>query len=185
MQYRIEINDSQDHVNIDEPFLQEVAERTLSEEQVSRAEISVALVNDTMMRELNRQYLDHDEPTDVLSFLLECHPTPLPESSSDDGPRGLGKRLQGEVILSTETALNRASEFSWTPHNEIVLYLVHGLLHLLGYDDLSQSEKRLMRSRERAILRFWDLTPRYAKAAGDAPVSDRPEPLDRLSGVDS
>ena len=184
MQYEIEINNSQDHVVIDESFLRDVAGRTLSEEQIDRAEISIALVDDTAIRKLNRRYLDRDEATDVLSFLLECDRSTQLKSTNADGPRGAGKRIQGEVILSTETALKTAPEFAWTPHDEVVLYLVHGLLHLAGYDDLSESERRLMRSRERAILSSWNLTPRYDETASDAPLSDRSPPADRAPGVD-
>ncbi len=183
--YAIEINNAQEYVEIDASFLREVAEGTLSEEHVARAQISIALVDNATIQELNRQYLGHDEATDVLSFLLECQSVGQSDGSSGQWPRGTGKRLEGEVILSTEMAFNTAPEFHWTPHDEVVLYLVHGLLHLLGYDDLCRGEKQMMRSRERAILKFWNLTPRYAETASDAPGSDGPLPVDRSWGVDS
>jgi probable rRNA maturation factor len=179
--YRIEIANSQDCVQIDEAFLQEVVARTLAEEGVCWAQISLAIVDDPTIHELNRRHLDHDEPTDVLSFPLAPGPVDPgvkspPRSSSRSQPerswspssrasrrRGSGKSLEGEVIVSAETAARRAPDFAWSPHDELVLYLVHGLLHLAGYDDLNPAEKRIMRRRERAILSLWGLTPEYRR----------------------
>ena len=58
-------------------------------------------------------------------------------------------------------AAQRAAEYQWTPHEELILYLVHGLLHLCGYDDLTPAERRIMRAREKEILAYWNLTPHY------------------------
>ena len=171
-EYRIEIANSQKCIEIDEAFLLEVASRTLAEEDVVAAEISLAIVDDPTIHHLNRRFLAHDEPTDVLSFLLA---SPDPPSATTDsrgasrsgsrsaGCRGAGKTLEGEVIASAETAVRRAADFAWSPHDELVLYIVHGLLHLAGYDDLTPAEKRLMRRRERAILALWGLTPSYRR----------------------
>ena len=98
---------------------------------------------------MNRQYLEHDYGTDVLSFLLECDPEPTPD---EEVPRGRGKRIEGEIIVSAEMAKQSAADFSWSPWEEFVLYVVHGLLHLAGYDDLSDSEREIMQSREQQML---------------------------------
>lgn len=156
--YDIEISNQQAHVAIDEDFLREVAERTLAEEGVAEAEISVAIVDNATIHDLNRRYLEHDFETDVLSFLLESSPAPE-FTPGAPGPRGAGRRIEGEIILSAEMAARRAAEFLWSPHEETVLYLVHGLLHLVGYDDLTEPEQRVMREREGAILSLWNLKP--------------------------
>ena len=81
--YDIAIANSQQSVDVDEDFLRDVVEKTLSFEQVAAANVSVALVDNATIRALNRQHLDHDYDTDVLSFLLECDPTRV---SGSDAP---------------------------------------------------------------------------------------------------
>lgn len=172
MSYDIEITNTQACLDIDEALLRRAAECTLDEEQVVRADLSVVIVDNAAIRDLNRQYLDHDWDTDVLSFLLECE-AGTAEHVSPEPPRGAGKRFEGEVILSAEMARARAPEFHWSPHEELLLYLVHGLLHLTGYDDRSEEERRLMRSREREILSHCGITP----------PEDRPRPEDAAPGT--
>ena len=178
IEYEIEIADSQNHLKIDEAFLREVVRKTLAAENVVAAQISIAIVDNAAIRILNKRYLSHDYDTDVLSFLLE-NETPTADSSSPvPTGRGGGKRIEGELIVSAEMAAARAAEFDWRSQDEIVLYVVHGLLHLAGYDDLSAGEKRLMRAQEREVLQFWDLTPRYDDSDDDQPrpdLSPRPQ----------
>ncbi len=186
--YEIAITDSQEVVPLDASMLRDVTQRTLSEERVASAVISLALVDNETIRNLNRQYLNHDYDTDVLSFLLECDVAAgdgISKDISQPGSRGLGKRIEGEVVISAETAALAAAEFGWSPQNEVVLYLVHGLLHLAGYDDQSESEKRVMRSREREILRLFNLVPRYHDPEDSETVSEETVSIDELSGADS
>jgi probable rRNA maturation factor len=110
------------------------------------AEVSLAVVDDPTIHELNRRYLGHDYPTDVLSFLL-----------SDDGAR----RLEGEVVVSADTAARSAEQFGWTAGDELLLYVIHGTLHLAGYDDQSPDDLARMRDRERTHLAAFGLQPRY------------------------
>jgi len=119
---------------------------------VARAEISIGIVDDAQIHVINRQFLAHDCPTDVISFLLDGGGEVKPRRGER---RGAGKSIGGEIVISAETARRSASEFNTTPARELELYLVHGLLHLCGYDDLSPSEKRLMRRREAEALREW------------------------------
>ena len=180
--YEVEITDSQEFVSLEEAFLREVVSRTLACEQVSAARISIAVVDNAAIRDLNRRFLDHDFATDVLSFPFECDD---PAEPGETLSRGSGKRLEGEVVVSSEMACHKAAEFYWRPQDELVLYLVHGLLHLVGYDDSTDSERSLMRSRERAILQFWQLTPRYASGLEDQTPCERPSPADGMAGADS
>ena len=171
MSYEIEISNQQTHVELDEALLRQVAERTLAEEQVAAAEISVAVVDNATIHRLNRQYLEHDYETDVLSFLLEADGG-QEFAPGDPGPRGTSRRIEGEIILSAEMAARRAPDFLWSPQSEVVLYLVHGLLHLVGYDDLDEVERRVMRAREGAILSLCNLPPGRPTGHRD-PVANR------------
>jgi probable rRNA maturation factor len=98
--------------------------------------MSVAIVDDPTIHELNRQFLDHDYPTDVLSFPLEDNPA----------------RLEGEIVASIDTAAHCAAEAGWDAADELLLYVVHGALHLAGYSDKDDRAANEMRGREAAIL---------------------------------
>ena len=158
--FEIEFNDAQERVTVDPKQLRAIAEDVLRQEGVVAAVVSVALIDGETMRRLNNEHLGHDYDTDVLSFLLDCEG---PEESPPDAPRGTGKTLDGEVLISTDVAAKAAGEFGWGVEDEVVLYLVHGLLHLVGYDDLTDDEKPVMRRREREHLARWGLTPKYAE----------------------
>jgi probable rRNA maturation factor len=169
--YVIEISNEQRVLRVNRPRLIRIAESALAAEKVRSAEISVALVDDVRIHEINREYLQHDYPTDVISFLLEEEP-PRPTAGQRQAgsrrkagpasPRGAGKSLGGEIIISTETAVKMATDYGWSPQQELSLYLVHGLLHLCGYDDLTPVEQQLMRAREVEVLQPWKIVPRYA-----------------------
>ena len=161
--YQILISNDQTAVTVSEEELVRVATLTLQSEGVVEAEISVALVDDPAIHRLNRDYLQHDFPTDVISFLLDSG-TADPRGITQPtiaGRRGTGKWLAGDVVLSGDTAVREAKEYGWEPKSEVCLYLVHGLLHLCGYDDLTDEEQTIMRQREREILRELGWEPRY------------------------
>lgn len=153
--YQLEITNQQDLLPVDETELEKIVHRLLNDEQVAAAEISLVLVDNPTLRELNIQYLNHDYDTDVLSFLLEEEQLETPAGNR----RGAGKRIEGELIISTEMALERAPEYEWPAENEFILYVIHGILHLLGYDDLTAPERMLMRERERDVLLLCGLEP--------------------------
>lgn len=155
--FKIEIADQQELLEIDYERVTQIASGTLAAEGVQEAELSIALVDDVEIREVNRKYLGHDYATDVVSFLLESDgPAAL------DVPRARGMKLAGEVVISTQTALACAAQYGWDAHDECLLYLVHGVLHLCGYDDQTDEERVVMRAREAEVLSRWDLVPRYA-----------------------
>jgi probable rRNA maturation factor len=162
--FAIDVADQQDALMVDPEHVRDVVRSTLLAEHVAVASISIALVDDVTIHQLNREHLQHDYPTDVLSFLLD---SAAGEAATDEGNsggrplRGRGKRLDGEVILSTDTALREAGRYGWRPHDEVTLYLVHGLLHLCGYDDQTATLREEMRGRERQILAIWGLAPHY------------------------
>lgn len=164
--YEIDIADCQEHLAIDEDFVTEVVRRTLEAEQVSSASISIAIVDNGRIHEINRQYLNHDYETDVISFLLETSAGSGCDGSSSNGPRGRGLQIDGEVIVSTEMAIDMAADYDWSPLDEFTLYIVHGLLHLCGYDDLTEDELPIMRARECDILELLG-RPRPTRDASD------------------
>jgi probable rRNA maturation factor len=134
---------------IDKKKLAEAVQAVLTGEKCNRAGISVAVVDDPTIHKMNQEFLQHNEPTDVLSFLLE---------SVDD-------YLEGEIIVSADTAVRTAKRYGWTYSDELLLYVIHGALHLLGYDDRSPAARRKMRDRERYYLNHFRLQPRYKEVS--------------------
>lgn len=141
----VEVANQQIDWPIDEEQLQQGIHAVLAGEGLTRARISLAIVDNHVIHELNRQYLQHDYATDVLSFVLE----------QDTG------YVEGEIIVSAEMAHQLAEGFGWKPSNELLLYVIHGTLHLAGYDDLAANDKEQMRGREAFYLKQFGLTPRY------------------------
>ena len=136
---RISIASPQELVPIDRGRMREIVRAILREEGVSEAEISLAFVDNLAIHQLNKRYLGHDEPTDVLSFPM-----------SDPG----SKRLTGELVIGAEVAQIEAESRGHDVQTELALYVIHGLLHLCGYDDKSSSDAEEMRERERDYLRL-------------------------------
>jgi len=120
----------------------------LQSEGRARAEVSVELTNDAEIHALNRAYRGRDKPTDVLSFaqndILEGAP-PTPKIP------GLPEQL-GDVIISVETAVRQSETHHLLLEDELALLTVHGILHLLGYEDETVEGSAEMRVRERDIL---------------------------------
>lgn len=162
--YQIDISDNQDCLPLDADYLTEVVRKTLEAEGVASASLSIAIVDNATIHELNREYLQHDYETDVLSFLLEEADETLEQPGR---PRGTGKNIDGEVIVSAEYAQDLSADYNWEPLHELLLYIVHGVLHLCGYDDLSEDELPLMRERERTVFRLLNL-PLPTRDADDA-----------------
>jgi probable rRNA maturation factor len=134
---KISIHSPQELVPIDRGKLRDIARAVLEGEGEKEYEISLAFVDNTTIHRLNKQYLDHDEPTDVLSF---------PYSAAN------AKKLEGELVIGVEVAQQQATERGHAVDAELALYVIHGLLHLCGYDDKSADAEKLMRERERHYL---------------------------------
>lgn len=125
-------------IPIDPKQVQRLARYVLESEQKGHLGLSVAFIDDAEIAEMNVAYLNHEGPTDVISFpLLDDH----------DGDWTLG-----EVVVSLDTALSQAAEYQREPLWEALLYVVHGTLHLLGYDDHDPEDKRKMHLRQEQLL---------------------------------
>lgn len=158
--YEIQISNNQKLLPINDQFIEETVSKTLAHQAVQSAEIVVALVDDPAIHSVNREHLQHDYATDVISFLYDADTSEAPAEASDR-QRGAGLRLDGEIIVSTETAIREAQQYAWPADAELRLYIVHGLLHLCGYDDLTEHEQKIMRQQERETLKIWGLKPHY------------------------
>ncbi len=134
---KISIAMPQEIVEVDRRRMREVARTVLEGEQVQEYEISLAFVDNPTIHRLNKRYLDHDEPTDVLSF-------PLSDQSAT--------KLAGELVIGAEVAKQQAEERGHDVQAELALYVIHGLLHLCGHDDKSEKAAQEMRRRERHYL---------------------------------
>lgn len=119
--------------------LQAAAEATLAAEKAAHLDLSVAVVTDAEIHLLNRNYLKHDYPTDVISF-------PLRTGGDPDA-------LLGEVIVSADRARHEARARGLAFEDELCRYVVHGTLHLLGYDDREAERRSIMYARQEEILR--------------------------------
>jgi len=115
-------------------------------------EIHVLIINDARMREINFQFRSKDKTTDVLSF---------PQYSSKEirgatAPQDAAGTYLGDLVISSETTLRQAKKFKVTKQNELIRLIVHGILHLIGYDHegVPSREAQAMRRRERKIRKL-------------------------------
>lgn len=155
-------------VAVNRAWLGRTAEAVLAVARVETAELSLVLVSDRRMRSLNRCYRKKDRTTDVLAFpLLERHsrtrcnrratgaPTSWlrkPQALASDAPKE--PTLLGDVVISMPTAKRQAAALGHSLRDEVARLLVHGVLHLLGYDhERSERDALLMARKEKAILR--------------------------------
>jgi probable rRNA maturation factor len=134
---KIKIASPQEAVEIDRARMKAAAQAVLDGEGVADHEIELAFVDNPTIHARNMQYLKHDEPTDVLSF-----PMGTPGS----------RKLAGLLMIGAEVALEEAKERGHDVQAELALYVVHGVLHLCGYDDRDEESAVKMRAAERRYL---------------------------------
>lgn len=163
----VEVSNRQRHLSIDEAVLIGLTRRVLRAEGVEEASISLSLVDNAAIHALNRRHLDHDWPTDVITFAL---------SDPDDH-----EPLSAEIVLSAEMAVETARQAGVDPTDELALYLVHGLLHLCGEDDRSAEQAESMRRKEAEHLAREGIRNPFDKV-GSSPSPTRPTPDGRERG---
>lgn len=135
---QVDVSNLQSALPLDVGWIEGIVARTLRAQGVEQAEVSVAVVDDASIRVINARHLGHDWATDVVSF---------PFGAPGDADFG------GEVVISAETAAREAMLRRVPPRDEFALYVVHGLLHLCGFDDQTEADARAMHDREGALLR--------------------------------
>ena len=138
-------------LDVDKNRLEEVVRKVLEiERSGTSVELGLLVTDDKTVRKLNRMYRGEDETTDVLSFQMiskEPEMSELPFISAPDGIRHLG-----EVVISYPQAVKQAQERAHGISREVALLIVHGTLHLLGYDHESADDELRMREKESQIL---------------------------------
>lgn len=152
--FEVSVHDDQTAVDVRSEWLAQIAEQVLRTESVASAQLSIALVDDATIHHVNRQFLQHDYATDVISFLLDS-------GDIRDGSAADGRWIEGEIVISGETAARSAKEIGCPAGQELALYLVHGLLHLCGYDDQTPADQARMRDREKSHLKKCGFATHY------------------------
>ncbi len=156
----VDVSDRQRVLRVSVRGLERLVRMALVAEGIEQAEINVILVDDRRIAAVHRRWLGLPGPTDVITFDL---------SAGTAGPPQAGV-LAGDIVVSTETARRMARAVGWTPRQELAYYVVHGLLHLTGYDDHAPADRRVMRARERAVMKACGLpAPPRTRAAGSSP----------------
>jgi len=140
--YHIEIHRGDDPAEPSDEAIREALRLTLSSHSCRKASISVAIVDDAQIARLNESYLQHAGPTDVLSFDL---------GGEVFGGGGNGE-IDGQIVVSAETARREAARRAVRVEGELLLYVIHGTLHLLGFDDASAEAAAVMHREEDALL---------------------------------
>ena len=133
----LSIKNQQEAVPLDYQGLKAAARAVLEGEGVAAAKVAFALMDDATIHLLNKRHLQHDEPTDVLTF-----PYTPPDA----------KKLEGDIAIGAEVAKRQAEERGHDVHAELCLYVIHGCLHLCGYDDKHPRAAADMRVKEREYL---------------------------------
>jgi len=135
----VEISNRQRRMRLDRAEIAALAAAALAAEN-RPADVSIAFVTSRIITDLNRRYLGRDGATDVIAF-------PLQDAAGGDSA------YLGEVVVCTDVAVDEAKARGVDTTVELYLYVVHGLLHLLGWDDDTPAKRTAMNRRARAILR--------------------------------
>jgi len=116
-----------------------------------RGELGVRVCGDAAIHEINRRHLGHDYPTDVISFCYGHEPP----------------ALSGELIVSSEMAARQADQYGWPATHELLLYVIHGVLHITGMDDQTPGMALEMRRAETAVLQQLGIDPHGRREEGN------------------
>lgn len=121
-------------------WIKNIVKKLLDQKGLDKVEVSVYITDDYLIRELNKNYRGKDKATDVLSFIID-------EYVGD-------YRLLGEIVISIDTARRQAKEMGHSLEDEIKRLLVHGFVHLLGYDhQLGEEEEKIFRNMEENLIK--------------------------------
>ena len=139
----------EEHIALVEKLLQHAASVLEIEDE---SEVSITFVTNEAIQEINREYRDKDQPTDVISFALE----ELGEGETVIIAEGM-PRVLGDIIISTERAEEQATEYGHSFERELGFLEVHGFLHLFGYDHMTEEDEKVMFGKQDEILQSYGL----------------------------
>ena len=143
---KVLIDNRQDKVSIDDDIyevIEKVAKECLKlEGKGLDFEVSVSFVDNEEIQKLNRDYRNVDSPTDVLSFPMDAEETDLYIP------------LLGDIVISAERALEQATEFGHSFLREVAYLAAHSMFHLMGYDHMNVQEKKIMRQKEKEVMKI-------------------------------
>lgn len=136
-------------IELVEKLLQHAAKIEEIEEE---SEVSVTFVTNEAIHEINREYRDKDQPTDVISFAME----ELGEDEVEIIGEGM-PRVLGDIIISTDRTREQAEEYGHSFERELGFLAVHGFLHLLGYDHMTPDDEKVMFGKQDEVLETYGL----------------------------
>ena len=128
-------------------FVQKILEHAAKEEGLGDSEVSVTFVTNEMIRDINREYRGKDQPTDVISFAME--ELGEGETAIIGSPE---PRMLGDIIISLDRTREQAADYGHSFERELGFLAIHGFLHLLGYDHMTEKDEKKMFSRQEEIL---------------------------------
>lgn len=136
---KVYIYNRQKDLPISRNLISDVANQVVSLEQKRYDEVSIYFVTRRAISKMHFEYFNDDSATDCISFPM-------------DSENEIGYRVLGEVFVCPQVAIEYAANHQQEPEKEIILYVVHGLLHLLGYDDITAADRKKMRAAEKRNL---------------------------------
>jgi rRNA maturation RNase YbeY len=142
-------------------LLKRIVKALLVDLEIAKAELEINLVTASETTRLNEKFLQHKGSTDVIAF--DYRDSVLPASCrqiKSEFPAGCRKHVHGEIFICMDEAVLQARKFGTSWQSEVVRYIVHGFLHLLGHDDLCAGAQRKMKREENRLLR--KLSRRFA-----------------------
>ena len=134
---KILISSSQQTLRVPRKKIVSLVQFIAQRENIIIDQLDISVVADQEMSEINWEFLQHEGTTDVISFDL-----------SDEFSAG----ISGQLIVCADVAKSQGPGFGNSPTKELLLYVVHGLLHLIGYDDLQEDKKKIMHARQAELL---------------------------------
>lgn len=134
MENQVKVINNSDRKYLPKKLLEKASKIVLKNENINNAYVLIILTDNDYIRELNRRFLRHNYATDVLAFSLE-----------ED-------RIEGEIYISVDKAIEQAKEYKVTMKNELMRLTIHGTLHLVGYQDDTPENKKIMYEKEEYYL---------------------------------
>lgn len=136
---KVAVRNLQKRIPVNPKRITKTVLKVLSIEGIKKSgEIAVCFVDDPKIRELNLKYLGKNNPTDVIAFDIAGPQSP--------------EKICADIVISTDRAISNAKIFKTSPLYELYLYVIHGVLHILGYDDRTAKQRQLMQNKEKEIL---------------------------------